>query len=75
MRPSLRLPSGTQQRFGQVVAFADGTMSTFTFNKYAVSLQQQNDLREAMGLPPLPDPSTITHEQPATATPSRSAQP
>ncbi len=30
-------------------------------------LEMQNGLRAANGLPPLPDPTTVTHEQPATS--------
>ena len=31
------------------------------------SLSAQNDARALYGLPPLPDPSTVTHDQPATS--------
>jgi len=33
---------------------------------YALLMQEQNQLRAQAGLPPLPDPQTVTHTQPAT---------
>ena len=53
---------------GAVVARADGTTKTITGN-FAQALAAQNQLRAKCGLPPLPDPVTVTHGSPAAAGP------
>lgn len=45
---------------------ADTTDDSFQFSQLSLELAQQNTLRQALGLPPLPDPQTVTHAQPAT---------
>lgn len=50
------------------VGFADGTTLPIQASVFPMSLQMQNILRQQQGLPPLPDPATVTHESPAPAT-------
>ena len=57
-----------------VIVKADGTTSSYRFSGLAASpmaakLEQQNLLRKRLGLPPLPHPSTVTHDAPAVAGP------
>jgi hypothetical protein len=52
-----------------VVGMADGTTRAIARNRFAQTLARQNELRISEGLPPLPDPTTITHDAPATASP------
>jgi hypothetical protein len=44
---------------------ADGTVSAIHCDDLPQALEQQNRLRKRLGLPPLPDPTTITHTKPA----------
>jgi hypothetical protein len=43
------------------------TVTQITYGELAKSLQEQNAYRQTIGLAPLPDPTTVTHEQPAVA--------
>lgn len=52
----------------QFAAQADGAMVAITPGSLAAALQQQNRLRAAAGLGPLPDPDTVTHAAPAGPT-------
>ncbi|MCH8165819.1 MAG: hypothetical protein IH889_09440 [Planctomycetes bacterium] len=54
------------------VGRADGTVITMGLIQMVLSLQQQNAIRAASGLPPLPDPATVTHDAPAVAEADRS---
>ncbi|MCC7407264.1 MAG: YIP1 family protein [Phycisphaeraceae bacterium] len=45
----------------------DGSVEEFNDQTFPQELQQQNQLRAALGLAPLPDPQTITHALPASA--------
>ena len=47
------------------VGLADGSTFVLPVQAMASYLELQNDLRAEFGLPPLPDPSTVTHDQPA----------
>ena len=49
------------------VGLADGTVSMLPQSSIPTALAEQNTLRAAQKLPPLPDPRTVTHAQPATA--------
>jgi hypothetical protein len=49
------------------VGLVDGTVQGIARGAFAASLAQQNNIRAQAGLPPLPDPRTVTHGQPATA--------
>ncbi|MCH8153089.1 MAG: YIP1 family protein [Planctomycetes bacterium] len=49
------------------VGRADGTVITVGLTQMAFSLQQQNAIRTASGLPPLPDLTTVTHDKPSVA--------
>ncbi len=49
------------------VGRADGTVIPMTVSQFQIKLIGQNALRQAAGLPPLPDPQTVTHGAPATA--------
>lgn len=48
-----------------VVYGADGVIVAFPFADLPTELANQNAQRRALGLPPLPDPATVTHQQPA----------
>ena len=50
-----------------VVGLADGSTAESAPASFAEALKAQNDVRAELGLPPLPDLSTITAETPATA--------
>jgi hypothetical protein len=52
-----------------VVGMADGNTRAITRNRFRETFARQNQLRINEGLPPLPDPTTITHDAPATAKP------
>ncbi|MFB3138510.1 MAG: hypothetical protein ACE10B_04770 [Phycisphaerales bacterium] len=54
------------------VGRADGTVITVGLTQMAMSLQQQNAIRAASGLPPLPNPAMVTHDAPAVADADRS---
>ncbi len=49
------------------VGLADQTMTTFQVRYLAAQIRTQNVYREAIGLPPLPDLTTVTHDAPAVA--------
>jgi hypothetical protein len=57
------------------VALADGTTMSFPAASLAKELTDQNSLRAKKGLPPLPDPSTVTHTKPAVAAVTTSSAP
>jgi hypothetical protein len=50
-----------------VVAQLDGTTTSFSYSRMSTMLASQNAFRAQHGLPPLPDPCTVTHDQPAVA--------
>ncbi|MEE8130066.1 MAG: Yip1 family protein, partial [Vicinamibacterales bacterium] len=63
---------GTVQIAGSmpvVVGRADGTTLLIPLARFTARFNQQNHLRAAQGLPPLPYPPTLTHESPAVADP------
>ena len=47
------------------VGCLDGSVKTFLPHLFASALADQNALRRSVGLPPLPDPRTVTHDAPA----------
>jgi hypothetical protein len=47
------------------VGRADGKLDAISADEFAAALAEQNALRAASGLAPLPQPATITHEAPA----------
>jgi hypothetical protein len=49
------------------VGMSDGSLSHITPARLAPALNQQNQLRRDIGLPPLPDPRSVTHDAPPTA--------
>lgn len=49
------------------VGTADGTVNQIPLAQFAQRLAQQNEIRVELGLPPLPDPATITHQAPAVS--------
>jgi hypothetical protein len=49
------------------VGMVDGTVRSFPMAAMPAELAAQNTLRASCGLPPLPDPATVTHGRPATA--------
>lgn len=48
-----------------MVGQLDGTPLPILMGMFPAALQRQNASRKAIGLPPLPDPATITHANPA----------
>jgi hypothetical protein len=52
-----------------VAGRVDGGMMQIPPASFASRLAVQNGLRARHGLPPLPDPSTVTHGEPAVADP------
>ncbi|MCP3902229.1 MAG: hypothetical protein GY715_01225 [Planctomycetes bacterium] len=50
-----------------IVAEAGGSVYPVQQRGFSLKLAEQNDLRAQAGLPPLPDPSTVGHDAPATA--------
>jgi len=64
--------------YGVLVAgCVDGTTTSVSGPRYgqqlcSLFLKKQNELRARYGLPPLPDPRTVTHTQPAVASPTSS---
>jgi hypothetical protein len=48
-----------------LVGCVDGTIKTYDGLELAAALEEQNTLRSAAGLGPLPDPTAITHDMPA----------
>jgi len=62
-------PATGNARFLTIAAgCADGSVRYFIRSALAAELSQQNSLRVQAGLPPLPDPFTVTHDKPAVAT-------
>jgi len=62
------LQSGAMGQSRQFVAATpDGTTIMFDSNQLTAQLQTQNQLRASFNMPPLPDPSTVLHDQPHTA--------
>jgi len=49
------------------VGTADGSVQYIVPTRLAPALAAQNRLRRDLGLPPLPDPRTVTHDAPPTA--------
>ncbi len=49
------------------VGTADGRVTHVFLPQYARVLAEQNEVRAELGLAPLPDPLTVTHEKPAVA--------
>ena len=49
------------------VATVDGGFQSFPVSELSAELKAQNELRAKNGLPPIPSPDTVTHDQPATA--------
>lgn len=49
------------------VGLADGSVVLITGSNFATALSTQNKLRGQFGLPPLPDPRHVTHDQPAVS--------
>ena len=49
------------------VGLANQSVNTFQFRDLAMKTQRQNVHRESIGLPPLPDLTTVTHDAPAVA--------
>ena len=49
----------------------DYTVGEITFGELAEALKEQNAYRASIGLPPLPDLTTVTHDNPATAPPKK----
>jgi len=45
----------------------DGMTTSFPYSSMQMQLTNQNTLRAQHGLPPLPDPFTVTHDKPALA--------
>lgn len=52
------------------VGLCDGTTTQFPVSRLPAELSKQNALRSTYGLPPLPDPGTVTHGKPALAAPT-----
>ena len=62
--PDSQLSGAGQSTF--TVGLADGSTMDLTPGTFlSVDLPQQNALRALSGLPPLPDPSSVTHGRPA----------
>ncbi len=51
------------------VGKADGTTTQIPVGQFPAMLSAQNELRVELGLPPLPDPATVTHGAPAVSPP------
>ena len=49
------------------VGLADQTVTTFQARYLAEQIRTQNIYRESIGLPPLPDLTTVTHDAPGVA--------
>ena len=49
------------------IATADYGVTQTIFGQLPAQIQQQNQHRATLGLPPLPDLTTVTHDQPAVA--------
>ena len=52
------------------VVLSDSSILELTYGELAAELKSQNEYRALLELPPLPDPATIMHESPATASQS-----
>ena len=60
---------------GQViVGRANGSVFVIPGDEFTAALKQQNDLRLEHRLPPIPDPSTVTHDRPAVGVQPPSGQ-
>jgi len=58
----------SEEQHDQVIAgCADGSVFVIPGDEFTASLRQQNDLRRKHGLPPIPDPSIVTHDRPAVS--------
>jgi hypothetical protein len=69
MTPDPGVGAGGPSAGPVVVGMADGTTRAIARNRIAEALARQNELRISEGLPPLPDPTLITHDAPAKAVP------
>jgi hypothetical protein len=49
------------------IGLADGSVVQMTYGELAAALTAENQARAADGLPPLPDPATVTHAAPGVA--------
>jgi len=49
------------------IATADYSVTQTTFGQLPAKIQRQNQHRATLGLPPLPDLTTVTHDKPAVA--------
>ena len=49
------------------IGTAGYTVSEITFSQLPAQIRQQNQHRATLGLPPLPDLTTVTHDKPAVA--------
>lgn len=63
--PDLNRPRAAGQTIE--VGLADRSVRTFQVTDLAMRTRTQNVYREAIGLPPLPDLTTVTHDAPAVA--------
>jgi len=53
------------------IAAANYQLTEVTFGELPELLKKQNQHRATLGLPPLPDLTTVTHDNPATASPKK----
>ncbi|MDY7107468.1 MAG: hypothetical protein SYC29_02420 [Planctomycetota bacterium] len=67
LRPEQPAPGPGQASNLCAAGKVDGTVRSFPIATMPEELAAQNALRASCGLPPLPDPVTVTHDQPATA--------
>ncbi len=56
------------------IGTAGYTVSEITFSQLPAQIKQQNQHRATLGLPPLPDLTTVTHDKPAVAPPVPAAE-
>ena len=56
------------------IGTAGYTVSEITFSQLPAQIKQQNQHRATLGLPPLPDLMTVTHDKPAVAPPVSAAE-
>jgi hypothetical protein len=69
MTPDPDAGGGVPTQVPIIVGMADGSTRAITRNRLRETFARQNQLRINEGLPPLPDPTTITHDAPATVKP------
>ena len=74
LSPDPQANSSARPGWVQVI-FPNGASTNFPFSDMQVQLQGQNMMRQQAGLPPLPDPATVTHDQPALAPPAEDPTP